>query len=102
MNRKYVVCLNEEERAQLRQSISSGTAPARRICRAYLLLQSDSSPEGPNWSSPHICAALGVSEVTIPHVRQAYCPGGMEAGSGCGGIAWRSEGGSVGVSWGDV
>jgi len=41
MNRKYVVCLSEEERAQLRQIVSSGTAPARQIRRAYILLQSE-------------------------------------------------------------
>ncbi len=49
MNRKYVVQLTEEERSQLKQIISSGTAPARKIRWAQVLLKSDSSPEGPNW-----------------------------------------------------
>jgi len=66
MDRKYVVCLNEEERAQLRQIVPSGTASARQIRRAYILLQSDSSPEGPNWSYQQICAAFGVSGVWSP------------------------------------
>jgi len=43
------------------------------------LLQSDTSPEGPNWSYQQICAAFSVSEVTVTHVRKAYCQGGVKA-----------------------
>ncbi len=79
MNRKYVVQLTEEERSQLKQIISSGTAPARKIRRAQILLKSDSSPEGPNWGYQAICAAFNVSATTVTTVRKAYCEGGLEA-----------------------
>ena len=49
MNRKYIVQLSDEERAQLQQMIASGTASARKIRRAQILLKSDRSPKGPNW-----------------------------------------------------
>jgi hypothetical protein len=79
MNRKYIVQLSDEERAQLQQMIASGTASARKIRRAQILLKSDSSPKGPNWSYQAICEAFDVSETTITTVRKAYCEGGLEA-----------------------
>lgn len=79
MNRKYIVQLTEEERLQLQRIISSGTAPARKIRRAQILLKSDSSPEGPNWSYQAICAAFDVSATTVTTVRKVYCQGGLEA-----------------------
>ena len=50
MNQKYPVKLSETERTQLKQLISSGTAPARKLRRAQILLKSDSSTEGANWN----------------------------------------------------
>jgi len=79
MNRKYVVQLTEEERLQLQQITSSGTAPARKIRRAQILLKSDSSPEGPNWNYQAICTAFDVSATTVTTVRKAYCQGRLEA-----------------------
>ena len=35
---KYAVTLTEEERARLRRPIGSGTAPARTLTRARILL----------------------------------------------------------------
>lgn len=79
MNRKYIVQLTDEERAQLQQMVASGTASARKIRRAQILLKSDSSLKGPNWSYQAICEAFDVSETTITTVRKAYCEGGLEA-----------------------
>ena len=79
MNRKYIVQLSDEERAQLKKIISSGEAPARKIRRAQILLKSDSSPGGPNWNYQAICEAFNVSEPTVTAVRRAYCQGGLEA-----------------------
>lgn len=76
MNRKYVVQLTEEERSQLQQLISSGSAPARKIRRAHILLKSDCSPQGPKWSYQALCAAFDVSATTVTAVRRAYCEGG--------------------------
>lgn len=79
MNQKYAVKFTETERYQLKQLISSGTAPARQLRRAHILLKSDSSEGGPNWSYQAIMEAYEVSNVTISEVRRAYVEGGLEA-----------------------
>ena len=79
MNQKYPVELTENERYQLKQLLSSGTASVRKLRRAQILLKSDSSPDGPNWSYQAICDAFNVSQPTISEVRRAYVEGGLEA-----------------------
>ena len=41
MNKKYVVELTKDERKRLRKLISAGTAPARMLNRARILLKAD-------------------------------------------------------------
>jgi hypothetical protein len=41
MRKKYIVQLTEEERNYLRKLISAGTAPARKLNRARILLKAD-------------------------------------------------------------
>ena len=79
MSQKYVVKLNETERYQLKQLISTGTAPARKLRRAHILLKSDSSEAGPNRSYQAIMEAYEVSNVTISATRRAYVEVGLEA-----------------------
>ena len=79
MNQKYPVELTENERYQLKQMLSSGTASVRKLRRAQILLKSDSSPDGPNWSYQAIREAFNVSQPTISNVRRAYVEGGIEA-----------------------
>jgi len=79
MNHKYIVQLSDEERVQLQQMIASGTASARKIRRAQILLTSNSNPKGPNWKYQAICAAFDVSATTITTVRTADCEGGLES-----------------------
>ena len=78
MYQKYPVKLSEAERTQLKQLISSGTAPARKLRRAQILLKSDSSAEGANWNYQAICEAFDVSNVTVSKVRRTYIEGGLE------------------------
>ena len=79
MNQKYVVQLTDSERNQLKQIISSGTAPARKVRRAHILLKSDSSAAGANWTYKAICEAFDVSESTIAEVRRDFVQGGLAA-----------------------
>jgi hypothetical protein len=79
MNRKYAVTLTTEQRQYLGKLISSGTARARALTRARILLKSDSSPEGPHWSYDQICTALNVSPVTVSATRQTFVEQGLEA-----------------------
>lgn len=78
MNQKYLVKLSENERTQLKKLISSGTAPARKLRRAQILLKSDSSTDGANWNYQAICEAFDVSNVTVSEVRRTYLAGGLE------------------------
>lgn len=58
--RKHRVQLTDEERQHLQAMTRKGTAPARQITRAHILLQADQD-------LPHaqIARALGISEVTV-------------------------------------
>jgi hypothetical protein len=78
MNQKYRVKLSEAERSQLKQLITSGTAPARKLRRAQILLKSDSSTDGANWNYQAICKAFDVSNVTVSKVRRVYIEGGVD------------------------
>lgn len=79
MYQKYLVKLTDTERYQLKQLVSTGTAPARQIRRALILLKSDCSPEGPNWTYEAICTAFDVSNVTVTAARRTYVESGVEA-----------------------
>jgi hypothetical protein len=78
MYQKYFVNLTSEERSYLEKLISSGTAPARKLTRARILLKSDCSEGGLNWTYEVICNALDVNSLTITTVRKAYAEGGLE------------------------
>jgi hypothetical protein len=78
MNKKYPIELTEAERYQLKELLASGTTNARKLRRAQILLKSDSSPDGLNWSYQAICEAFDVSQPTICEVRRAYVKGGLE------------------------
>jgi hypothetical protein len=49
MKKKYPVILSDTERAELKNLIAAGTAPARKLTHARILLKADQSPEGPGW-----------------------------------------------------
>jgi hypothetical protein len=78
MYQKYFVRLTDAERYQLKQIISSGEAPARKIRRAQILLKSDCSEGGPNWTYSKIIEAFDVAEMTVMQIRKDYMEGGIE------------------------
>ena len=45
MKKKYPVILSDTERAELKNLITAGTAPARKLTHARILLKADQSPE---------------------------------------------------------
>jgi hypothetical protein len=47
MKKKYPVILSEAQREQLKSLIAAGSAPARKLTHARILLKADQSPEGP-------------------------------------------------------
>ena len=73
MAKKYLVTLKAEECEKLLKLIGSGTARARTLTHARILLKAD---EG--WEDRAICEALDVSIPTIERVRKRFVFEGFE------------------------
>lgn len=67
---KCVVRLTEAERAHLPTLIGRGTAPARTLSRARILLKTNEGEGGPGWSDAAISEALEVGLSTVARVRK--------------------------------
>jgi hypothetical protein len=76
---KYAVELTEEERAGLRTLTGSGTAPARTLTHARVLLKANQGEGGPAWADAAIAGALEIHPATVARVRRAYVEGGLAA-----------------------
>ncbi len=72
MRKVYHVLLTADERIALRTLIAHGTAAARALTRARILLKADEAADGPAWNDRQIAAALDVSRPTIERVRQRF------------------------------
>jgi transposase len=79
MNKRYIVTLNGAERERLRQLLAAGTAPARQLTHAGILLKADQGPEGEGWVDAEIVEAVEVSQPTVSRVRKQYVEQGLEA-----------------------
>ena len=76
---KYAVTLTEEDRAWLRTFIGRGTAPARMLTRARILLKANQGAGGAAWSDAAIAGALEVHPTTVARVRRQWVEQGVEA-----------------------
>ena len=76
---KYTVILTESERAHLRTLIGQGTAPARRLTHARILLKADQGEGGPGWSDVAIAGAVEVHPATVGRVRRGFVEEGLDA-----------------------
>ena len=79
MKKKYPVILTQTDRDHLKSLIAAGTAPARKLTHARILLKADQSPEGPGWVDDAIAEAVEVSQPTVSRVRKQYFEEGLEA-----------------------
>ncbi len=79
MKKKYTVILTETERDELQRLIAAGTAPARKLTHARILLKADQSPQGPGWVDERIAEAVQTSQPTVSRVRKQYVEEGLEA-----------------------
>ena len=79
MRKKYVVTLSPEERESLHRLIAAGTAPARTLAHARILLKADRGPGGPGWTDAEIVEALETSQPTVSRLRKQYAEQGLEA-----------------------
>jgi hypothetical protein len=76
---KYAVSLSEAERAQLRTLVGRGTAPARRLTRARVLLKADQGDGGVAWSDAAIAGALELHPTTVARIRRQFVEQGLDA-----------------------
>jgi hypothetical protein len=79
MHKKYPVVLTAAERAEVQQLIAAGTAPARKLTHARILLKADQRAGGPAWVDERIAEAVEVSQPTVARVRKQYVEQGLTA-----------------------
>ena len=72
--KKYVVELTQDERERLHKLISAGSAPARMLNRARILLKADVSEhaEGEPLIDRQIAPMLETSTATVQRVRERF------------------------------
>jgi hypothetical protein len=75
----YAVHLSDQQRAHLRTLIGHGTASARRLTHARILLKADQGEGGPAWSDAAIAGAVEVHPATVGRVRRSFVEAGLEA-----------------------
>jgi transposase len=75
----YRVFLDEAQRAHLRTLVGSGTAPARMLTRARVLLKADHGEGGPGWSDAAVAGALDVHPSTVQRIRRRFAEEGLAA-----------------------
>lgn len=70
MHKRYRVKLIDEERAYLEHLLGQGTAAARTLTHARILLKADEGVAGPGWTDERIAEAFDVNRSTVERVRQ--------------------------------
>src|SRR5581483_4713750 len=75
----YAVALTAADREHLLGLIAAGTAPARKLTHARILLKADQGPDGPAWVDERIADALETSQPTVSRVRKQYVREGLAA-----------------------
>jgi transposase len=81
MRKKYIVELTEEEREYLHKLISAGTAPARKLNRARILLKADvgEHTKEETLTDREIAQMLETSPATVQRARERFYEEGLEA-----------------------
>jgi transposase len=75
--KKQSIELTKEQRSELEEVIRKGTARARELQHAHVLLKMDAGEEGPNWGDAQIQEAFGVGASTIWRIRQRFIAHGL-------------------------
>ena len=78
-NKKFVVKLDADERAQLSDLISKGKTAAKTILKARILLKADQGEAGEGWSDEAICKALDTNITMVERVRAKLVEEGLDA-----------------------
>ena len=76
MNKKYIVRLNESERAELLAIVKRLAGTSQKVKRAQILLQADA--HGPNWPDARIAAVYRCRVKTVENTRRRFVEYGLE------------------------
>lgn len=79
MKKRFAVTLTDTERDYLLEMLAAGTASARLLAHARILLKADEGPGGPAWVDERIAEAVETSQPTVSRVRKQYVQEGLEA-----------------------
>ena len=77
--KRFRVTLRAAERDALHHLIAAGTAPARKLAHARILLKADAPPDQSGTFDTDIAAAVAVSVNTVERVRQRFVEEGLAA-----------------------
>ena len=77
--KKFIVELDEPERARLNALISKGKAPAKMILKARILLKADQAEGGHGWLDAQIVEALDTNLTMVSRVREKLVTEGLDA-----------------------
>jgi transposase len=78
MRKHHLVRLLPAERAVLGDLLAAGTAPARTLTHARILLKADQGADGPAWPDARIAEALETSVATVERVRRRWAEAGLD------------------------
>jgi transposase len=76
---KYVVRLDEAERARLQALVDQGKGSKMTRTRAWILLKADEGGDGPAWADAKIAEAFEVGVRTVERTRRLLVTEGFEA-----------------------
>jgi hypothetical protein len=76
MQKRYVVRLTDQERAELQAVIKKLKGTGQKVRRAHILLKADA--DGPNWTDARIAEAFSCRTRTVEKIRQRLVEQGFE------------------------
>jgi transposase len=78
MKKLYTIQLDDATRVRLKQMLSSGVWPARKLKHARILLLADANQGQTTLSDEQIAEKVGCGRNTVQRVRQRFTKGGIE------------------------
>jgi len=76
MEKKYIVRLSDDERAELQGIVKKFKGTSQRVRRAFVLLKADA--DGPCWTDAKISEAYGCRPKTVENIRQRLVTEGFK------------------------
>src|SRR5260370_12789308 len=75
---KYEVTLSEDQRFVLKQLVTRGNAPARKLAHARIFLKIDQKGPGTRWTEEEVAEACEMSRYTVMRIRERFVNNGLD------------------------